>query len=168
MNRTLRAAPSETSAYPRRRAARLAGAVLLSALALAAAIPEAGAGQAPLTVDADVNIILADLSATALFYPAQVNGNRAEFIAVRAPDNTYRVVINACQSCGDAGYNQQGENFVCKSCGQSFHVSNLEKQRGGCNPLPIPAKNKQVLADRIVLPREFVGQVAAYYAKGRR
>ena len=168
MNRKPHAACPEIAGRHRLRAVRMAGAALLAALSMAAAAPTAAAGQAPLTVDADVVILLADLSGAAVFYPAQINGNRAEFIAVQAPDKSYRVVINACQSCGDAGYVQKGDNFVCKNCGQSFHVSALEKQKGGCNPLPIPAKNKQVLADRVILPREFVGQVAAYYARGRR
>jgi uncharacterized membrane protein len=131
--------------------------------------PDAHAGQAPVVVDSDLVIPLKDMSSTAIFYPVEVGGVIAEFIAVKAPDGSIRVVVNACQSCGPAGFKQNRDNFTCSACGQSFHVTVLEKQRGGCNPIPVGAGNKRIDADNITLPLDFLKQVASSrYAKGRR
>ncbi len=127
------------------------------------------AAQAAVVVDSDLVIPLKDMSSTAILYPVEVGGVIAEFIAVKAPDNSIRVVVNACQSCGPAGFTQNRDNFTCSACGQNFHVTVLEKQRGGCNPIPVGDKNKRIESDRIVLPLSFLKQVAASrYAKGRR
>ncbi len=142
-------------------------AVLCAAL-FVAALSVARAGQAPVTVDADLVIPLKDMSSTAIFYPVRVNGVLAEFFAVRAPDNTVRVVVNACQSCGPAGFTQIGDYFRCTACGQDFHVTVIEQRRGGCNPIPVGEKNKKLQQDAIVLPLAFLKQVAASrYARGR-
>ncbi len=146
---------------------------VLPALLCAALFPVfasgARAAQAPIVVDADLAIPLRDLSSTAIFYPVQVNGVVAEFFAVRAPDGTVRIAVDACQACGPAGFTQIGEYFRCTACGQDFHVSVIERRKGGCNPIPVGDRNKRVEADRIVLPLAFLRQVAASrYAKGRR
>ena len=141
-------------------------AMLFSVLALA---PAARASQAPVTTDADLVIPLADMSSEAVFYPVRIDGNLAEFFAVKAPDGTVRVVVNACQACGPAGFYQRGEYFVCSACNQQFHVTHLEKQQGGCNPLPVGQGNKRVEADRIVLAKDFVKKVTtSRFAKERR
>ncbi len=134
--------------------------VLLTVLALSVIHgAQAQAGQAELAVDRDVTIWLRDMSATAVFYPFQIGKRKSEVFAVRAPDNTIRLVVNACQTCGPAGYYQEGENFVCSACGQKFHVTHLEKRQGGCNPLPVGNANKKIAADRIVLTRDFLKKV---------
>ncbi len=141
-------------------------AVLFSVLALGSI---ARASQAPVTTDADLVIPLADMSSEAVFYPVRIDGNLAEFFAVKAPDGTVRVVVNACQACGPAGFYQRGDYFVCSACNQQFHVTHLEKRQGGCNPLPVGQENKRVEADRIVLTKDFVKKVTtSRFAKERR
>ncbi len=148
---------------------RASAPILLRAACFLAFASAALAGQARSVVDADIVIPLKDMSATAVFYSVEVKGRVAEFFAVKAPDNSVRVVVNACQSCGPAGFAQNGEYFTCTACGQDFHVTVLEKQKGGCNPIPVGDKNKRIEADRIVLPRAFLQQVtASRYAKGRQ
>ncbi len=149
---------------------RPAAPAFLAALlfAVLAFSPAARAAQAPVTVDADLVIPLSAMSAEAVFYPVRVGGGLAELFAVKAPDGTVRVVVNACQSCGPAGYYQDGEYFVCSACEQRFHVSHLEKRQGGCNPVPVGQANKRVEADRIVLSLAFLKQVtASRFAKQR-
>ena len=119
----------------------------------------ADAGQAEMTVDSDLTIPLRDMSATAIFYPVQIDGNIAVFFAVKAPDNSVRVVVDACQACGSAGFRQEGEYFVCKSCEQKFHVSSLERKKGGCNPIPVGDANKVIGADSITLKKGFLKKV---------
>lgn len=131
----------------------------LLGLLLTIAAPTASAAHAPMTVDADLNIYLKDMSPTAVFYPVQLNGKVAEFFAVKAPDSTIRIVVNACQACGPAGFVQEGDNFICTSCNQKFHVTSLEKQKGGCNPIPVGDANKKIEPDRIILPVSFMKKV---------
>ncbi len=149
---------------------RVSGRVLLAAalFSVLASASAARAAQAPVTVDADLAIPLADMSSTAVFYPVRIGGGLAELFAVKAPDGTVRVVVNACQSCGPAGYYQEGEYFVCSACMQRFHVSQLEKRQGGCNPVPVGQANKRIEADRIVLTKEFLKKVTTSpFAKER-
>ena len=139
---------------------------LLGAAFLSFSSVGAYASQAPLTVDSDLVILLKNMSPTAIYYPVQIDGNIAEFFAVRAPDNTIRVVVNACQACGPVGFLQERENFTCRACGQKFHVSTLERRRGGCNPIPVGDQNKKMTADSIILEKDFLRQVTtSRYAK---
>lgn len=146
------------------------GGILLGVLAISILFgsqAQAQAAQAELAVDRDVTIWQRDISATAVFYPFQIGNRRSEVFAVKAPDNTIRVVVNACQTCGPAGYFQEGDNFVCSACMQKFHVTHLEKRQGGCNPLPVGDANKKVGPDRIVLGRDFLKKVTdSKFGKG--
>ncbi len=150
---------------------RAAAPAFLAALfvAVIAAAPVAQAAQAPVTTDTDLVIPLAAMSSNAVFYPVRLDGDLAEFFAVKAPDGTVRVVVNACQSCGPAGFYQEGEYFTCSACSQQFHVSVLEKRQGGCNPVPVGQANKRIEADRIILPKAFLKKVTtSRFARERR
>lgn len=158
--------PAKASAT-KRPVALPAGAALWLA-AMVALASGAWASQAELTVDSDLVIPMADMTSTAVFYPVQIDRNLAEFFAVRAPDNSVRVVVNACQSCGPAGYDQNRDYFVCRSCGQRFHVSNLERQKGGCNPIPVGEQNKKIEGGNVVLVKDFLRKVTtSRFAKRR-
>ena len=58
-----------------------------------------------ITVAEDRNIIIPvkDITETATFYPASINGTDLEVIAVKAPDGTIRTAFNTCQVCFDSG-----------------------------------------------------------------
>ena len=154
---------------PRKNRKQNAALALSGLIFLFLLIPSAQARQAGLTVDSDLVIPVRDISATATFYPVQINGDIAVFFAVRAPDNSIRIVVDACQACGPAGFRQEGEYFACKSCEQKFHVSVLEKKQGGCNPIPVGDANKVIGADSIVLKKNFLQKVTtSKFAKSRK
>jgi len=105
--------------------------------------------------DADIVIPIADISDTASFYAATVDGIQMEVIAVQAPDGSYRTAFNTCQVCYDSGrgyYVQQGDYLVCQNCGNRFATDDVEVKSGGCNPVPIFDEDKQVGADSITIP----------------
>jgi uncharacterized membrane protein len=137
-------------------------AVPLFFIAIAVAAGPAGGGEA---VDSDLVIPLRELSTQVKYYDAEVEGERFSLFAVIAPDNTERVVLNACQSCGPAGFTQQGDAVACSACGQRFRISALEKERGGCNPIPVGVKNRQRDGDNIVITRAFLKLVKDFYVK---
>jgi uncharacterized membrane protein len=69
-----------------------------------------------------------------------------EVLAVKAPDGTIRTAFNTCQVCFGSGrgyYKQEGKTLVCQNCGNRFSLDDVEKVRGGCNPVPILENEKQ-------------------------
>jgi hypothetical protein len=77
---------------------------------------------------ADLVIPLSDITTTATFYPATVNGIDLEVLAVKAPDGTIRTAFNTCQVCYDSGrgyYKQSGDVLVCQNCGNRFPMSRV-------------------------------------------
>jgi uncharacterized membrane protein len=136
----------------------------------------AGGGSAPnvlkpLTVDADLVIPVADITATAAFYPVDIGGTRLEVIAVKAPDGTIRTAFNTCQVCYSSGrgfYKQVDALLVCQNCGNRFRMSQVERQSGGCNPVPIFAQNKTVTGTSITISKAYLSQAKQIFARWKR
>ncbi len=131
-----------------------------------AAFFSVGAVVAGDAIDSDVVIPVKSLSGKARYFSATVEGYPLQLFAVVAPDKTVRVVFNACQACGVAGFNQKGDAMACSACGQAFKLSVLEQQRGGCNPIPVGEKNRSLNASGdIVIGYDFLKQVKNYFIR---
>jgi uncharacterized membrane protein len=127
-------------------------------------------GEPALVKDADIVIPIADVSSTARFYPAEVDGTRLEVVAVKAPDGTVRTAFNTCQVCYDSGrgyYKQSGDVLVCQNCGNRFGMDQVEVQSGGCNPVPIFPENKTVTDTTITISAEFLTRASVIFANWR-
>jgi uncharacterized membrane protein len=125
----------------------------------------------PLIADKDLVISIAELSENAVFYPVDIDGTRLEVLAVKAPDGTIRTAFNTCQVCYGSGrgfYKQQGALLICQNCGNRFRMSQVEKQSGGCNPVPIFAEHKTVNDSTITISKEFLLQAKGIFARWRR
>ncbi|GHV73823.1 hypothetical protein AGMMS49940_11250 [Spirochaetia bacterium] len=125
----------------------------------------------PLIADKDLVISIAELSENAVFYPVDIDGTRLEVLAVKAPDGSIRTAFNTCQVCYGSGrgfYKQQGALLICQNCGNRFRMSQVEKQSGGCNPVPIFAENKTVSDSTITIPKEFLLKAKGIFARWRR
>ena len=123
--------------------------------------------QAQSEAGEDVIIPVSDISETALFVPAEVDGVKMEIIAVKAPDGSIRTAFNTCQVCFDSGkgyYEQEGDKLVCQNCGNSFGMGDVELAKGGCNPVPIPKEYKTVTADTITIPYDLLKQAKELFA----
>ena len=72
------------------------------------------------------------------------------FFAIRSSDGVYRAALDACDVCyrEKKGYTQDGDDMVCKKCGQRFHSALVNDVTGGCNPVAI-ARN--VVGDKLVI-----------------
>jgi hypothetical protein len=107
-----------------------------------------------------------DIGATATFIPYSYNGLKMEIIAVKASDGTIRTALNTCQVCYQSGrgyYKQEGDVFVCQNCGNRFRVDQVERIKGGCNPVPILEGDKAELGDRIGISKEYLAKVSPYF-----
>ncbi|MCX7039609.1 MAG: Fe-S-containing protein, partial [Spirochaetes bacterium] len=92
-------------------------------------------------------------------------------LAVRAPDATIRTALNTCQICYSSGrgfYTQQGDVLVCNNCGNRFKVSQVERIKGGCNPVPITGEWKTEEADFIVISKAFLEQAKPLFLNWKK
>lgn len=135
-------------------------AVFAALLCLALAAP-AAFSQSKSAKDAPwaITIRKKDVTHTARFYPYTLDGIAMEILAVRASDGTIRTALNTCQVCYDSGrgfYKQSGSFLVCQNCGNRFHIDQIERIKGGCNPVPITAELKTDLGDSIGISRQLM------------
>ena len=125
----------------------------------------------PVIADRDLIIQIAEITENALFFPVDIDGVRMEVLAVKAPDGSIRTAFNTCQVCYTSGrgyFVQTGTLLVCQNCGNRYRMSQVERQAGGCNPVPIFPANKTVTTDTITISREYLRQTRAVFARWRR
>lgn len=107
----------------------------------------------------DITINKSDITEKATFIPYKTGGTKMEVVAVKAPDDTIRTAFNTCQVCYNSGrgyYVQQGDELVCQNCGNRFKTSQVEKIKGGCNPVPITKENKTEDSSTITISKDFL------------
>jgi uncharacterized membrane protein len=133
--------------------------------------PDAAAVKAASSQIGGIVIPVKDITDKATFYPITVDGVKMEAFAVKAPDGTIRTAMNTCQVCYDSGrgyYKQDGDVLICQNCGNRFRTSDVEKVKGGCNPVPVLEEDKVVTKDTITIPAEFLQQAKALFADWKR
>lgn len=107
----------------------------------------------------DLKILKSEVSETAKFYPYKVGKTDMEVLAVKASDGTIRTAFNTCQVCFDSGrgyYIQEGDELVCQNCGNRFQLDQVEKIKGGCNPVPVLEENKTDDGTNIIISQAFM------------
>lgn len=154
-----------------KKAARLS--MIALPIFLSSIVPRAFAAESPARKDTQwgITIIKKDVTSTAKFYPYTVDGKPMEIFAVRASDGTIRTALNTCQVCYSSGrgyYKQEGRVFVCQNCGNRFSLDQIEKIKGGCNPVPIPGSGKTDLGDSIGVSKAYLESVAPYFVRWKR
>ncbi|MEA4924631.1 MAG: Fe-S-containing protein [Syntrophomonadaceae bacterium] len=120
----------------------------------------------PTNVAAAIKIAKNEVTAQAKFYPYVLDGTKMEIIAVKATDGTIRTALNTCQVCYDSGrgyYVQEGNYLVCQNCGNKFHIDQIEKIKGGCNPVPIMEDSKTDMGSYIALSQDFIATQKQYF-----
>jgi uncharacterized membrane protein len=123
--------------------------------------------QVAVAKDSDIVIQTKDITETATFYPANINGTDLEVFAVKATDGSIRTAFNTCQVCYSSGkgyYKQEGDKLVCQNCGNQFGTDDVEVVKGGCNPVPITPEYKTVSDDTITISKDVLTQAIAIFA----
>ncbi|MDF2906722.1 MAG: uncharacterized protein K0R34_2043 [Herbinix sp.] len=124
------------------------------------------AAEIAVAKDSDIVIPVKDITETATFYPASINGTDLEVIAVKAPDGTIRTAFNTCQVCYSSGkgyYEQEGDQLICQNCGNRFGMGDVEVTKGGCNPVPITSEYKNVDAETITISKDFLTEATVIF-----
>lgn len=109
--------------------------------------------------DQGITITKSEMTSTVKFYPYEIDGVKLEVMAVKASDGTIRTAFNTCQVCYPSGrgyYVQEGDIVICQNCGNTFRISQIEKIKGGCNPVPIVAENKKETDKEIIINHDFI------------
>ncbi|MCX7922254.1 MAG: Fe-S-containing protein [Clostridia bacterium] len=109
--------------------------------------------------DIAIKIIKSEVTSAARFYPYTADGTYMEVIAVKAADGSIRTALNTCQICFDSGkgyYEQVGEFLICQNCRNKFHIDQVEKVKGGCNPVPVMAESKKETEDSILITKDYM------------
>ncbi len=70
------------------------------------------------------------------------DGRDVKFFVIKSSDGVLRAALDTCDVCYRAkqGYVQQGDQMVCRKCGQSFPSALVNDVSGGCNPVPVERK----------------------------
>jgi len=119
----------------------------------------------------DLKIIKSEVTETAEIYPYKAGKTKMEVLAVKASDGTIRTAFNTCQVCFDSGrgyYEQEGDELVCQNCGNRFQLDQIEKIRGGCNPVPILEENKTEDEENIVISQTFLEENKGLFRNWRK
>lgn len=122
-------------------------------------------------VSGDLRIIKSEVSETAKFYPYKAGKTNMEVLAVKASDGTIRTAFNTCQVCYDSGrgyYKQRGDELVCRNCGNRFQLDQVERIKGGCNPVPILKENKTEDDANIIISQAFMEENKGFFGNWRK
>lgn len=65
------------------------------------------------------------------------DGTVMRFIIIKKNGGSYGVGLDACMTCGDAGYYEKDGKIICKRCDVEMNVATIGF-KGGCNPIPFP------------------------------
>ena len=103
-------------------------------------------------VNGKLEIPVADVSdGKAHHYQVQADdGTMVEFFVLKSADGVIRAAVDSCDVCyrSGLGYYQEGDNMVCKNCGQKFASTKINVIKGGCNPAPL---ERTVIGDKLVI-----------------
>jgi uncharacterized membrane protein len=73
-----------------------------------------------------------------------------KYFIVKSSDGAIRAAFDACDVCWPSGkgYQQEGDNMVCRNCGKKFASKLVNEVKGGCNPAPL---KRTVKGDKLVI-----------------
>lgn len=84
------------------------------------------------------------------FYAYSAGDKEIRFFALRKPDGSIGVALDACNACYGAkkGYRQEGSRVICNNCGMIFRPEDVGVVTGGCNPIPVASR---VAGDSVIV-----------------
>nr|WP_203233917.1 DUF2318 domain-containing protein [Actinomyces sp. 565] len=146
----VQANPARTRALraERRRSRRwvLASGIGFAALVATRTVAVAKVNEVPTLSDPEPYEVTADaavVSAAVLgdghlhrFAYATSDGTEVRFIMILKNGGAYGVGLDACESCGPAGYYEGAGKIICKRCDVAINPATIGF-KGGCNPIPI-------------------------------
>lgn len=130
-----------------------------------------GAQSLPVQRGGNVQIAKNEITETAMFIPYHAGGTNMELLAVKASDGTVRTAFNTCQVCYDSGrgyYKQEGNELVCQNCKNRFQIDQIEKEKNGCNPVPISEEDKTDDGTTITISENYINQYQELFGNWKK
>lgn len=104
-------------------------------------IPGTGGGPKSVAASAGkVTIPVVDLNdGQAHFFSYKGSVGTIPFFVIKGKDGALRAAFDACDVCykEKKGYEQKGEQMICRNCNMAFPVAKIGTVSGGCNPSPL-------------------------------
>lgn len=69
-------------------------------------------------------------------FSVRVGEDDVNIMAIKKPDGSLAVCLDACEICPPEGYGRSGEKVVCIYCMTPIPIDTLGR-KGGCNPIPL-------------------------------
>lgn len=147
-----------------------------SALTFASAIgffllKEAGNSSRSSGAAGGITIVKSEITETPKFYSYKAGNTKMEVLAVKASGGTIRTAFNTCQVCYSSGrgyYKVVGNTLVCQNCGNVFKFDQVEKEKGGCNPVPILDEDKTDDGTTITISVDYLNQAKQIFANWKK
>lgn len=94
------------------------------------------------------------------------DGVTIKYFVLKSSDGVIRAAFDACDSCWPAGkgYQQQGDDMVCRNCRRHFPSAQVNEVRGGCNPAPL---KREVRDGKVVIRVADILEGRRYFEFGR-
>lgn len=94
------------------------------------------------------------------------DGTMVTFFVLKSSDGVLRAAIDSCDVCyrSGLGYYQDGDNMICKNCGQKFASAKINVIKGGCNPAPL---TRNTVGDKLVIQMRDIN-TNSWYMKYRK
>jgi len=110
-----------------------------------------------------VRIPLKQLGPEARFFTYTTpEGKTVRFFALRSSDGVFRAAADACDVCyrEKMGYQQDGDDMVCRKCNQRFASKDINEVSGGCNPNGLP---RRIEGESLVIAAAELEQRAIFF-----
>ena len=152
----------------------IAAALVVIAAAAVTLLPklfDKGAAETVTPSGSDLIVSTDDIGTQASFFDYDADGVTVQVLAVRASDGTVRLALNTCQVCNGSPYAyfvQDGDDFVCQNCHNSFSSTDVGVVSGGCNPVPITADVYREENGTLVVPSSFLEENAARFENWKK
>lgn len=86
----------------------------------------------------NILIPLADVGTRASYFQQNIDGVTIKYFTLKGSDGQIHTAFDACDVCyrEKKGYEQQGDDMVCRNCGNKYASNGIgtENQGGGCWP----------------------------------
>lgn len=122
-----------------------------------------------------IEIKKVDVTNRASYYDYDADGTKVEVLALKAQDDSIKIVFNTCQVCYSSGKgyyiqveDEEGDELVCQNCGNRFSPDKLGIIKNGCNPLPILPENISDDGTTIKIDKNFLDKNKAYFSNRKK
>ena len=115
--------------------------LFLTVLMVSSFSPDLARGETPPSSPSEFSFPIsqfADGKARHYTYSAP-KGITIKYFIIKSSDGVIRAAFDACDVCWPSGkgYQQEGDNLVCRNCGKKFASKLIGEVKGGCNPAPL-------------------------------